>query len=255
MKVLDEILESIADKPADDIVVGQMYTGVKIEERLGIALTLNEWGYVPRNVGNLRGTKVAHLARSWNSLEACIGTAAINALLPVPKRYEKIADIFKYTLKMCENYHRIVFVGFMPIVEKLKFDDKEIYVFERRPGYREFHDIKLFFSDKLKEKINYTLLPDTAMEEVLPKCDLAVITGSTFVNKTTDKILEMSGGYNMIFGPTTPMTPILFEYGADELAGTINRDANKIWDIISQGGGRPPIDLTGTADFVSIKKC
>ena len=79
-------------------------------------------------------------------------------------------------------------------------------------------------------------LPDTAVETLLPKCDLVIISGSTLVNKTLERLLEISEGYTLAFFLSPPLSPILLERGADLLAGVIVKDG-KALEIVSQGGG------------------
>ncbi len=230
MKLLDEILNSLETKPADDVRVGLKYTGVEIDERIGLAYTFPEYAKPPSNVGNLIGKNVIKLACSWNLTEASIGVAGINALIK-PKDYNEI-EIFEHILKIAEKYEKIGVVGyFKPLIEKLP-KDKEVFVFEK--------------------KLYYGFLPDSAEEDIIPECDLVIISGSTFVNKTIERLLELSNGYVMIIGPTTILSPVLFDYGADALAGVIVTKPQKALEIVSQGGGRRNLD--NVIKFIYMEK-
>ncbi|RLG38090.1 MAG: hypothetical protein DRN91_03695, partial [Candidatus Alkanophagales archaeon] len=44
-------------------------------------------------------------------------------------------------------------------------------------------------------------------------------------------LLELSGGFTVVAGPSTPLSKILFEYGADVLAG-ITTNAAHLNDVI-----------------------
>ena len=136
-------------------------------------------------------------------------------------------NIVDRILAIAHNYDKIGVVGRFPFIDSL---GKDVFVFERRPMQGE--------------------LPDTAAETLLPKCDLIVISGSTFVNKTLQRLLELSNGYTFVIGPTTPLTPILLEYGADVIAGAIVNDAEKALEIVSQGGGTP--SLKSAVKFVCM---
>ena len=58
--------------------------------------------------------------------------------------------------------------------------------------------------------------PDSASESLLPECDYVFITGSSFVNKTIPRLLELSrNATTVMIGPSTPASPILFDYGVD----------------------------------------
>ncbi|MDI6859042.1 MAG: DUF364 domain-containing protein [Methanocellales archaeon] len=224
--LVDDIINSIDEETPDDIRVGLKYTAVQIKDRVGLAYTFPEFSSPPKNVGNLIGTNTLQLAKSWNLTEASIGTASINALLK-PKNY-KVVNIFDRILAIAQNYDKIGIVGHFPFIDSL---DKDAFVFERRPMHG--------------------ALPDTAAEALLPKCDLVVISGSTLVNKSLQRLLEISGGYTLVIGPTTPLTPILFDYGADVLAGVIVHDAEKALEIVSQGGGTP--SLKSVVKFVCME--
>ncbi|MDD2665737.1 MAG: DUF364 domain-containing protein [Methanocellales archaeon] len=222
---MDDILSSIEEEPADDIRVGLKYTAVRIRDRVGLAYTFPEFSSPPKNVGNLIGTNTLPLAKSWNLTEASIGTASINALLN-PENY-KVMNVSNHILAIAQSYDKIGIVGRFPFIDSL---GKDAFVFERRPIHG--------------------ALPDTAAETLLPKCDLVVISGSAFVNKTLQRLLEISNGYTFVIGPTTPLTPLLFEYGADVIAGAIVHDAEKALEIISQGGGTR--SLKGAVKFVCM---
>ena len=225
MQLIDDILSSIEEGPADDIRVGLKYTAVRIRDRVGLAYAFPEFRSPPKNAGNLLGTNTLPLAKSWSITEASIGTASINALLK-PRNY-KVMNIVDHILAIAHNYDKIGVVGRFPFIDSL---GKDVFVFERRPMQGE--------------------LPDTAAETLLPKCDLIVISGSAFVNKTLQRLLELSNGYTFVIGPTTPLTPILLEYGADIIAGAIVNDAEKALEIVSQGGGTP--SLKSVVKFVCM---
>ncbi|MDD5447014.1 MAG: DUF364 domain-containing protein [Methanocellales archaeon] len=225
MDLIDDLLSSIEEEPAADIRVGLKYTAVQIRDRVGLAYTFPEFGSPPKNVGNLIGTNTVSLAKSWNLTEASIGVASINALLE-PRNY-KVMNISDHILAIAKSYDKIGIVGRFPFIDSL---GKDAFVFERRPMPG--------------------ALPDTAAETLLPKCDLVIISGSAFVNKTLQRLLEISNGYTFVIGPTTPLTPLLFEYGADVIAGAIVHDAEKALEIVSQGGGTR--NLKGAVEFVCM---
>ena len=223
-RLTEEILKGIQDAPADDVRVGLKYTAVKIGNRIGLAHTMSDLKDTPEKVGDLIGMKLTKLVHSWNPTEAAIGTAAVNAQLK-PKDYKKI-NIFKHILRISKKYENIGVVGKFPFLESLNYNKNNIYVFEQKP--------------------TYGCLPATAAEYLLPKCDLVIISGTAFINKTLERLLEISNGYTMVIGPSTPVSPVLFEFGADVIAGVIaNNDTNNnLLDIISQGGG--------TRDFQNV---
>ncbi|MDY6932031.1 MAG: DUF364 domain-containing protein, partial [Halobacteriota archaeon] len=69
----------------------------------------------------------------------------------------------------------------------------------------------------------------------LPKADIVAITGSAVVNKSMERLLELSSGFTVILGPTTPMSPVLFDYGADILAGCRVINSDRLIKKVSEG--------------------
>jgi uncharacterized protein (DUF4213/DUF364 family) len=92
------------------------------------------------------------------------------------------------------------------------------------------------YQQNAKEKI----LPDSAAEYVIPDCDLLIITGSTLINKSMERLLALarnSKAYTVILGPSTVMSEIFFDYGADMVAGAEVIVPEAIIRKISQSGG------------------
>ena len=63
-------------------------------------------------------------------------------------------------------------------------------------------------------------IPAEMEDELLPGCDIAVITGSSLVNGTLPHLLELCrNAYTVLTGPSVPMCPALLDFGIDRLAG------------------------------------
>ncbi|MDF2956301.1 MAG: DUF4213 and DUF364 domain-containing protein [Candidatus Alkanophagales archaeon MCA70_species_2] len=234
IRLVEDLISEVEEleTPTEDVRVGLRLTAVKMRGMIGLAYTFKDWCPPPRGVGKLIGAKTVALARSWNMIEAAVGCASVNALLSSklkPTDYERL-EITQLLFAMAPDFERIGVVGKFPFVGELKRLCKEVYVFERRP--RE------------------GTLPDAAAEELLPRCDFVVISGSAFVNKTLQRLLELSGGFTVVAGPSTPLSKILFEYGADALAG-ITTNAAQVLNVVSQGGGRK--ELKAYIELVCMK--
>jgi hypothetical protein len=255
MKLMDDIIDAVVgeEREAEDVRVGLHYTAVRIENEVGLAYNFPEFRFIPRNVGNLAGTKLVRLARSWNLAEASIGVAAINAHLiqAIKHQYHKSAHLFERVTDLLRRaeYKKIGIVGcFKPLIDKLAAlsssmdGELEIYVFEKRP---------LYFWEMYSFK-GVSLLPDNAEDEILPICDLVIVSGSAFVNKTLEHVLRLSGGYTIVAGATTPLSTVLFDYGADALAGIEISAPGKALSIVSEGGGRP--HLEEVSKFIYLEK-
>jgi uncharacterized protein (DUF4213/DUF364 family) len=96
-------------------------------------------------------------------------------------------------------------------------------------------------------------LPASACEDVLPRSDLNVITATALINHTLQHLLELgNNGINIILGPSTPLSPVLFEFGADFLAGVRVKDRDAIVQSITQGAKK--FELLNGLDPVILSK-
>lgn len=109
---------------------------------------------------------------------------------------------------------------FGPFVPKLRRRTKEIYIFERR-------------------NLTADVLPDWAVERLLPTCDVVILTALSLVNGSLDHLLELAQGEVAMIGPTAPLTPLLGEYGVDHLFGSVVTDPDRLMTVVSQAGGTP----------------
>jgi len=226
MGLTESVLGLIADKPAGAVSVGARYTAVRVGDRVGVARTMYVDSQEVLDVNELANRKLAHLILSDNPTEASIGAAAINAQT-VPGGNLSSGNIFKKIIQMSGSFESIGVVGWFPFVRHL---EGTVHVFEKSP--RE------------------GCLPASEAEAILPGCDLVVITGSAFVNKTLERLLQISNGHTLVIGPSTPLSPVLFEFGADMLAGIIS-NADHIMEIVGHDGGTK--DFIGFADSVIME--
>ena len=150
--------------------------------------------------------EAAGLIRSWNLAEASIGQAAINSWHSRPETAE--ANGFVPTGQgitwgmVFDPYStdvagkKVAVIGHFPFAQKALEAAGEYICLERNPQPGDY--------------------PDSACEYLLPECDYVFITGSSFVNKTIPRLLELSrNATTVMIGPSTPASPILFDYGVD----------------------------------------
>lgn len=74
-------------------------------------------------------------------------------------------------------------------------------------------------------------------DNLIPKADIVAITGTAFTNNTIEHLLELrnSNAYVIILGDTTPLSPILFDYGVNAISGTMVADKRIAIQCVSQG--------------------
>ena len=255
--LIDELREtllreipSVNDIIVDKVCLGLGYTGVKLQGgQAGICHSLQsetviECCQILESAGTLAGrpaTEFLNRASSWDMAERILGIATINALSKIvfdahPEKYSiergNLIDVIEVRPEDV-----VVLVGLItPFVPVFKEKAKKLYILER--GSRKEEGV----------------LPDTACEEVIPKADVAVITGSSLVNGTVDRLLELASGARVValVGPTISCVPDpLFRRGADYVGGMMIRDADKALQIIAEGGGTPQIRKAG--EFITFK--
>jgi uncharacterized protein (DUF4213/DUF364 family) len=110
----------------------------------------------------------------------------------------------------------VAIVGHFPWIPKLKGKTKNLWVLEQR----------------LREED----LPAKEADRILPECDVVGITGTSFINHTLEGLLSLcKKAYIVMIGPTTPLSPILFDYGIDVICGTKVIDSEQVVRLISEG--------------------
>jgi hypothetical protein len=115
----------------------------------------------------------------------------------------------------------VVMIGFFgPIISRLKNNVKKLTICER--------DKKL------------DVLPDYAAYFELESCDVAIISATTFINKTIDNLLDRIKKSHtiVVLGATTTMDREIFrDTPITHLCGVGIADIEKVKQIVSQAGG------------------
>lgn len=221
----NNILDSLISSLSGDSVVREIHTCVfwtaVLSKHCGLASTFHEQhpGHRPvRNAGNLTklsALQLAQYARSDNVLEASIGMAAINSLIDIDETSCVGENAFDVLARKGRN-RNVAVVGHFPWIPKLREIAGTLWVIEQRPQEGD--------------------LPAEAAEEVLPQADVVGITGTSFENHTVERLLALSkNSFIVMLGPTTPLSPVLFDYGVDILAGVKVIEPDKTIRSISQG--------------------
>jgi uncharacterized protein (DUF4213/DUF364 family) len=171
-----------------------------------------------RDVGTLtekKALELAQFAKSDNTLEASIGMATINSLIDVDE--DQCVDLNAYEVLADKGRNRnIAVIGHFPFVPKLRKVARNLWVIEKRvrPGD----------------------LPESEASRILPQCDVVCLTGTSFINHTIEKLLSLcKESFVVLTGPTSPLTPLLFDDGIDVICGTKVIDPQVVLKHISQG--------------------
>lgn len=227
-KIYDELIESIPK----DLVIKDFIAGLNwflVDScSTGMAMTPREGSRYLSFAGSIVGKKVyevASLVKSWDNYEAALGLAAINSVINSAEKIEKLSE-----LKICNHVQQNVF-EFM----KDRIKGKKVAVIGHFPDIEKLASIcELSILERIPQKHDF---PDPACEYILPQQDFVFITGTTLINKTLPRLLELSKDtYVTLVGPSTPMTKSLYKYGINMLAGTVVTEPKKVWDLIKEGG-------------------
>jgi uncharacterized protein (DUF4213/DUF364 family) len=171
-----------------------------------------------RDVGNLTqktALELAEYAKSKSLLEASIGMATINSLIDIDESKCVEKNALEIILEKGGGKN-VAIVGHFPWIPKLKEKVQNLWVIEQR----------------LREGD----LPEKEADRILPQCDVVGITGTSFINHTLAELLNLcKKAFVVLIGPTSPLSPILFDYGIDAICGSKVVDEDKVIQSISQG--------------------
>jgi uncharacterized protein (DUF4213/DUF364 family) len=225
-QILKDILSSIKlDHDVSDIRTCVFWTAV-CSLRCGLASTMAfsirpSEGPPVEAAGHLLPTGAKALARlslSSRILEAAIGMAAINSLMPIDESL--CVDLnAEEEIRSQGKGKNIAVIGHFPFVERLRKEARELWVFEL-PGRGRPGDIT-----------------GKQIETLLPQADVVAISSTTLINHSLGKILRLTApaALKILLGPSTPLSPVLFDHGLDILSGSIVINQHQTLDCISQG--------------------
>lgn len=228
-KMYTRILESLPEHPVSKVRIGLHWTAVVVEKdngpQCGLASTLKggpKHSGVPviPEPGRLEGISSLELAGWIESdipLRRSVGCAAINALLPRdPEGW--VDQNAEEAIRERGRGKRNVIVGHFPFAETLRTELDDFAVLELDPRGDDF--------------------PVSSAPDLLPRADLVAITGMTFINHTLTDLLKLCrpDATILLLGPSTPLSPILGEFGVDLLAGCSVEDIPSVLAAIGQGG-------------------
>jgi uncharacterized protein (DUF4213/DUF364 family) len=238
MGLVDELLTTLPDGAVRELRVGAFWTAVVVEvaghRRCGLASTLrlddhhHGGGPAIRDAGRLtklNARQLAELARSYRPMEAAIGIATINALLPVKSELW----IDRNAEDVIAHYgvdKGVALIGHFPFIPRLRERVGILWVIEQQP-----------WSDDL---------PAAAAAKIVPRADVVAITGTTLINHTFEELMALCRpeAKVLLLGPSTPLSPVLFDYGVHLLSGSVVEDIEAVLQAVSQG-----------ANFRQVHRC
>jgi len=223
MAILDEILDSLPEEDAEvrDLRICLRATAVWTR-RLGLAYTFPrvhhgqiEGQERPRRLSEMSAKELARLAVSEDRVDAAVGLAAINSLLdPAPEELQA-GNALELILRHGGGKN-VTVVGHFPFVDRLREKVEKLWVLELYPQADD--------------------LPSGKAPQVIPESDVVAITATALINHTLEGLLELGRDKLVIvLGPTTPMTPVLFDHGVDYVCGSVVEDPEAALLCVSEG--------------------
>jgi uncharacterized protein (DUF4213/DUF364 family) len=244
--LLDEILGTLQEGWITSVLIGLHWTAVMAEvggqRRCGLASTLNDQRRhhgqvdVPQagRLENLPGSALANWAKADDLIQAGIGMAAINALLPrSPEAWEDLnAD---EVLAREGSGKRVALIGHFPFVDRLRVRVGELSVLEQQPQPGD--------------------LPAAAAAETLPLAEVVAISGTTLFNHSLTGLLALcsSDASVILLGPSTPLSPALFNQGIDLLCGSVVTDIEAVFRVVGQGGNFRQVRRAGVRTVTMVR--
>jgi uncharacterized protein (DUF4213/DUF364 family) len=223
--VLDDLLSGLpkGTTPVRSVLVGAHWTAV-CSTHCGLATTII--GQKPhdhrtnvRDAGSLHlksAQELAEYALSKNPLEASIGVAAINSLLDVNEKNAVEMNGSEVLMRTGAGKN-VAIVGHFPFIPRLREAVGHLWVIEQQPVEDDY--------------------PAGCATELIPRADIVVITASALINHTLDDLLALCRPESlvMVLGPSTPLSPLLFDHGATVIAGSRVIDEAAVLRKVGQG--------------------
>lgn len=227
MGIIQDLIPALPEGRIQSVTIGLFWTAVVAEvegkKRCGLAATFSNAEFEhsrqpavekPGALEKYSSRELLNLVFSKSFTETSIGLAAINALLPPLSDAVDLPAEDYIARQGSEN--RVALIGHFPFVPRLREKVKELWVLELEPKEGD--------------------LPASAAPEIIPQADILAITATTLINHTFEGLLHLRnpGSRVLLLGPSTPLSPILFDHGIHVLAGSIVTDPDAILPMIRQ---------------------
>lgn len=233
MVLADEIKRFLLEREesirVSDVRVGLRYTAVMLENgKIGLSYTWKDsehCSYFQRSQQNLAGRKASELLEflgGRDRLSSSLGLATANALQEGQDLVYQDGDVLEFV--KLNSQDRVGMVGyFAPLVPAVRKRVGSLAIFEENENLR----------------MEGAFSPDEAYK-VLPTCDVVLLTATSIINRTVDRLLECCGKCRevVMLGASTPLLPKAFHSTpVTLLSGVKICKPAEILRIVSEGGG------------------
>lgn len=237
MMLLDTLIENTAGIPVTEVITGAYVTMVT-SRNTSICATLREEFCVSKGVRDagcltdLDSRSLAKFSLSDNLLEASIGVCALNSAINIDNLPFKNINAKDLIFEKGRG-KKLAMIGHFPFIDNARNLFSEVFVFEKKPQPGD--------------------LCENDIPEFLPLADIVAITGMTVTNHTIDGILPhiRKDALVIMLGPSTPLSPILFDFGVDVIAGSVVRDSDFVRSRVIEGAS---LHYLGGIEYVALLK-
>ncbi len=242
MSIIGDIISSLdTEATIQDVRLGIFCTGV-LSRNCGLASTMfggsHQHGHpAVKEPGSMHGKpalELAQMAHSTDILEAAMGLATINSLLDIDEERCQELNAGNLIAALGEG-KKVAIVGHFPFVQSLKGIVKELWVIERNPTEGDY--------------------AESEAENLIPQADVVGITSSAITNHSIEQLLALCHprSYVITLGGTTPLSPVLFDYGVNAISGTRVINPELALRCISEGASFRQIQGTHLLTMTSEK--
>jgi hypothetical protein len=224
--LLDAILAGLPEGVVHTAIVGRRWTAAVVEaqgtRRCGLAATWwlpeDEAAPVSLPIDGSPARALANELRQARGARASLAAATVNALLPQASEFWE-PDRLEDVIRRLGADRSVAIVGHFPFVGTLRSQVGSLTVLEEHPRPGDLHA--------------------SAAAEVLPGAEVVVITGMAFVNRSLTELLRLCSARArvVIAGPSTPLSPVLFEHGVNRLCGAIVGNEAAVLRAVAAGEG------------------
>jgi uncharacterized protein (DUF4213/DUF364 family) len=229
--ILNRILDTLADGwNTHQLYIGQNWTLLVIQDetgrlRAGLAATPSaRWmaAQTRFRLGENPPTAISNKQmltkrlQATDPVETAVGLAALNASLKSDLGLMTVLDAADWLVEHSRG-RQVALVGRFPFVGELRPVVTQLWVLELSPQPGEYSSEQAPL--------------------IIPQADVVAITSSTLINHTLDDLLALARpeAKVMLLGPSTPLTPVLFEFGVDLLSGVQVVDVEAVRTSVAQG--------------------
>jgi uncharacterized protein len=228
-RLYDDLVLGTEETETRRIVCGPRWLMVEGPRGAGLAyLPRHPRDLLPRlsELSKLSLRDLARFCQSWNPLEAALGVAALNAHY---NAYDLEAAAGNGVRGFRSAPGPVVVIGAFPGVDSI-LPDCAIIETDPRPGE----------------------YPTAAMETLLPGCGGAIVNSSALINRSLTRILRLARHRAVaLIGPSTPLSPRLYDYGLAVLGGFVARDPKGLAQAVEAGA--TPKDFARFGRYIHLR--